>query len=84
MSWQHEAACRDHHTDTFYPTSERHDRYEMAWKTRHALTICRQCPVTQQCLNVALTFDDPYGIWGATTPKDREALQRLRRRKQTA
>lgn len=47
-----------------------------------ALTICHTCPVTTPCLHDALDNREEYGIWGATTPQDRQALQRLQQRRQ--
>ena len=33
--------------------------------------ICRQCPVRQACLAFALENGEHYGIWGATTERER-------------
>jgi hypothetical protein len=42
------------------------------------LKICVNCPVTEQCLNFALSFpqaDDMHGVYGGTTAKDRRAIR---------
>jgi WhiB family redox-sensing transcriptional regulator len=36
-----------------------------------AKTICRDCPVLVPCREYALTVQEPYGVWGATTPLER-------------
>jgi len=41
----------------------------------HAKQICHRCPVLRECLGHAMEADEPYGIWGATTPKERAALR---------
>lgn len=43
--------------------------------------VYRRCPVTDPCLAYALDMGDEYGIWGATTPEDRQALDRIRQRR---
>lgn len=43
-----------------------------------AKRICRQCPVRDMCLQDALTYREPYGVWGGLDEKERAALrQRL-------
>jgi len=48
--------------------------YNMAIDT--ARQICMRCPVMDKCLKVGM-FED-YGIWGGTTPKQRQKLKRER------
>jgi len=45
--------------------------YNMAMDT--ARQICMRCPVMDKCLKVGM-FED-YGIWGGTTPKQRQKLK---------
>lgn len=45
--------------------------YNMAIDT--ARQICMRCPVMDKCLKVGM-FED-YGIWGGTTPKQRQKLK---------
>jgi WhiB family redox-sensing transcriptional regulator len=42
-----------------------------------AKEVCRRCPVRVECLEYALAHDERYGVWGATSARER---QRLRRR----
>jgi hypothetical protein len=39
-----------------------------------AREICFRCPVIAKCLKVGLY--EPYGIWGGTTPAQREKIKR--------
>ena len=39
-----------------------------------AISLCAQCPVLEACLNYAIK-NEMYGIWGATTPTERQALR---------
>lgn len=42
--------------------------------SRAARRACRSCPVQRVCLASALWFGEKYGIWGGTTPAQREAM----------
>lgn len=35
--------------------------------------LCASCPIRRECLAAGL--DEPYGIWGGTTPHMREKLR---------
>jgi hypothetical protein len=45
-----------------------------------AKAICGACHVRQECLEFALSHDQVYGIWGGTTPEDRQRHRRRQRR----
>lgn len=36
-----------------------------------AKQICRGCPVLRQCRDHAVTANEPHGVWGALTPRER-------------
>lgn len=36
-----------------------------------AKKVCRECPVLQQCRDHAVTANEPHGVWGALTPRER-------------
>jgi WhiB family redox-sensing transcriptional regulator len=53
----------------FHPEYERgHARYA---REERAKTICRGCPVLEQCRRHALAVREPYGVWGAMTAEER-------------
>lgn len=43
---------------------------------RRAKTICNICPVKEECLDFALKYKEPDGIWGGMTYKERLAHHR--------
>lgn len=87
MSWRDEAACRDHSTDLFFPPDPHDDddkdgprRRETRRMYRQAIRICNSCPVKQECLDYALDFPEPFGIWGGLTRPERATILRDRRK----
>lgn len=40
-----------------------------------ARMVCRRCPALRACLEWALVNDERHGIWGATTPLQRDAMR---------
>ena len=51
-------------------------------KAGPAKRVCRSCPHTTACLEFALATDQRFGIWGATTPRERiNILKKLGARK---
>jgi hypothetical protein len=62
----------------WYPTATSSDDPEV----RAAITVCRACPVTAECLEYALAREDAagtrYGIWGGLTADQRARLSRGR------
>lgn len=43
--------------------------------------MCLSCPVKQKCLDYAIKHNEPYGIWGGMTVRDRERKKRNDRRR---
>jgi WhiB family redox-sensing transcriptional regulator len=87
MSWRKEAACRGHSSDLFFPPDPLDDededgprRRETRRMYRQAIRICNSCPVRQECLDYALDFPEPYGMWGGLTRPERANILRERRR----
>ena len=75
--WQLHARCRGLPAETFYTGDDDRGARRVAHE-EHAKQICRHCPVLRECLGHAMEADEPYGIWGATTPKERAALRSSR------
>lgn len=70
-NWRESALCAQIDVgDIFYP--------ELGQSGEDAKRICRICPVSQWCLNEALTADEWHGIWGGTSPKERRRIRRDR------
>ncbi len=76
-NWRSAGACLSADPDLFFPISsaglgER--------QIARAKMICAGCQVRQECLEFALAHDQVYGIWGGTTPEDRQRARRRKRR----
>lgn len=78
FDWQSQATCarvettpeaQRQYADRFFPNG----RPSASFKKQ----MCDDCPVRTACLEHALTYDEP-GVWGGTTEKERELLQRGR------
>lgn len=75
MTWQAFAACYGKPVEWWYPSAPG-DHAD----TERAKAICRSCPVITDCLDHALEHDERFGIWAATSEKERMRMQRRRRR----
>jgi WhiB family transcriptional regulator, redox-sensing transcriptional regulator len=76
-NWRSAGACLSADPDLFFPISAT----GLAEKQiAQAKTICAGCRVSQECLEFAQTHDLTYGIWGGTTPEDRQRERRRKRR----
>jgi len=70
--WMEDAACIDMPLDAFFPGPGRLG----AADTRKAISVCRQCPVANQCLDYALQFPDMAGVWGGTSHRQRMRIHK--------
>ena len=67
MRWQVEAACRGVDPDLFYPAQGE--------SAAEAKAVCRECPVTAECLDYALETRQRFGIWGGKSESERRPLR---------
>jgi WhiB family transcriptional regulator, redox-sensing transcriptional regulator len=73
LYWQGQAACRNTDTDTFFlPDAIRGPRKKA--REAAAKAICYSCPVMAACLEWALAGGEAHGVWGGTTPEERDQL----------
>lgn len=75
MDWRLSSACKEADPDIFFPTGA---STPLTKQIAQAKSICRDCPVSSECLQWAL--EDPLmdGIWGGTTHSERRAMRRRR------
>ena len=78
LNWRSEGACLAADPDLFFPAAA---DAEAAQETARARRICAGCPVKRQCLDYAMQTGEPTGIWGGTTPQERNAVLRHRTRR---
>lgn len=45
-----------------------------------AKEICNRCPVMAECFTYGMVAQEPYGIWGGTTPDERRNARNKSRR----
>ena len=75
--WREAGSCAHADPDLFFPISSTGRALRQITKAK---AICAECPVRRSCLDHALEHDLVHGIWGGTTPEDRQVLRRQRRR----
>lgn len=73
-SWVDRASCREPGVDPelFFPVSE---SGPAAAQIAAARAVCARCPVAASCRDWALRTAEPAGIWGGTTPLERQLLR---------
>ncbi|MCW8220052.1 WhiB family transcriptional regulator [Streptomyces halstedii] len=76
-NWRTHAACRDEDPDLFFPIGTTGPALV---QTEEAKTVCRGCPVRQQCLDWALENNQDAGVWGGLGETERRTLKRRSRR----
>jgi WhiB family redox-sensing transcriptional regulator len=70
--WREAAACLDSQGEvSFFP-----DKQDLGGIVK-AKAICATCPVADSCLTWAIETNQPQGIWGGHTPKERRRLRRV-------
>ena len=68
-NWVEGAACAQTDPELFFP--------EKGQPSASAKLVCHRCPVVAACLEFALNSPIRVeGIWGGTTPKERQELRR--------
>lgn len=69
--WELEGLCRlERDPEIFFP--------ETSGTPWLAKAVCRRCPVRAVCLSTALRRNEPIGVWGGLTTRERRKLLRRR------
>ncbi len=75
-AWQLLGACRDLPAELFFhPQGER--GLSRSLRERTAKNVCSGCAVRAECLAHALSTRESYGVWGGTSPEERELMVEL-------
>jgi WhiB family redox-sensing transcriptional regulator len=64
--WMDDALCAQTDPEAYYPEEG---------NIRLAKLICSRCAVRDECLDAALQGDEPYGIWGGLSTRERNRLK---------
>lgn len=78
QNWRVRAACRNHDPELHFPPGgDTAPRGGAALRQENAAKqVCAACPVARECLTWALDTGQRYGIWGAATEQERDAMLR--------
>ena len=76
-NWRSAGACLSADPDLFFPISTQGPGEKQIARAKR---ICAGCRVSQECREFAQTHELTYGIWGGTTPEDRQRERRRKRR----
>jgi WhiB family redox-sensing transcriptional regulator len=71
--WWSRAACRFADPELFFPVSA---AGPSAAQIAGAKAVCAGCDVCQECLAFALVTRQPHGVWGGTSPEERQVRER--------
>ena len=80
-NWRAAGACLSADPDLFFPLMKKRSAEK---QVARAKMICAGCRVRQECLEYAVSQDLTHGIWGGTTPEDRQRERRRKRRREAA
>lgn len=73
IDWMKDARCKDESLDKFFDHT----------KMKEGIKICAGCSVRHICLQWRIDTVDPWdtdhGVWGATTPAERDRIKQLKR-----
>ncbi|MFE3112051.1 WhiB family transcriptional regulator [Kitasatospora indigofera] len=69
--WEPSAACRTVDPQVFFPST---DGQGPEQTTEAAKRVCNRCPVRRACLAHAMQNQEPVGIWGGLTTRERGRL----------
>lgn len=76
--WRGQAACRRTTATVFFPPPHFELKPEKDERENAARSLCRACPVQQDCLDHALDAREQHGIWGGMNELERRRLIRKR------
>jgi WhiB family redox-sensing transcriptional regulator len=76
-NWRNAAACLRADPNLFFPVSP---NGRAILQAAEAKAVCARCPVRRECLEYAQTNAPIDGIWGGTTPQERQRARRRERR----
>jgi WhiB family transcriptional regulator, redox-sensing transcriptional regulator len=72
--WMSDAACIGKPAHWWFPDNQQ----QWHVQGRAAMNVCKSCPVQAECLELALSNDDQYGIYGGLGPTERYQIKTKR------
>src|SRR5689334_304721 len=74
--WREHARCRGYAPEVFFTDGLNGARQRAT--EEFAKRVCHDCAVLVACADYALSAPEPYGVWGAMTPRERARQRRKR------
>lgn len=69
LDWEEYVPCKEVGPQEMYPASE-------SKQLKVAQRICSMCPAQAECLTIAIAMDEPFGVWGGTSEKQRAEMKK--------
>ncbi|MBC7267482.1 WhiB family transcriptional regulator [Streptomyces cellulosae] len=73
MDWRHHAVCREEDPELFFPIGT---TGLALLQIEEAKSVCRRCPVIDQCGQWAIESGQDSGVWGGLSEDDRRRKRR--------
>lgn len=73
-SWMEEASCMGKGVEMFFADSTFTSTNKKI--IAQAKAICKNCPVSADCLSYAFNNDESFGVWGSFSAKERSAIRK--------
>ena len=77
MWWLGQARCIGEDPELFFPVGTSEPAID---QTERAKSVCRGCPVKEDCLEWSLKTCQDAGVWGGLDEEQRREIRRARRR----
>lgn len=78
ITWRLEARCRSKNAVYFFAPPQLERKDAKRGREAQARALCSGCLVQTQCLDYALTVEEPHGIWGGLNELERRRVLRRR------
>lgn len=78
--WQDRASCVGKDPNIFFSEDEMRKSRGRTAREKIAKAICKPCPVSGNCLQVALDTPETVGVWGGTSTDEREKIKKIGKR----
>lgn len=68
VTWQDKSLCLDEDPELFFPLKNKKGEAQVV----EAKAFCQLCPVKMKCLEMAVTENLEYGVYGGLSEEDRQ------------
>lgn len=65
--WRAKAKCRNFDVEEFFPGT--------GVNINHLREFCGGCPVARECVDYAVKYFLDHGVWGGTSPQERQEIR---------